>query len=460
VLASATGLEHAIISVWDAASGRLNRQLEGHTGWVCKLAFTKDGQRLISAATDQTLRSWDASNWTKAPRVLRGHTDEVHAVAISEKLIASAGKDGNVMLWPLDGESASNGYSRLPESLKRDQVFQLDRSRALLLPSGQPPELVDLKGAAPPEPLPEMGSSANVLGCFGTNLLCHWNGTNQILLHELRYPKWIQRGVITLDSGIRPTGVAYNPTRQFLAWTESTSSNSVYLANLAAPGRRIELKSDVVGMDSVLFGEDGNYLAAMTGGGNSFRVWNVESGQLVVSIDESLRDATFAGDGRVLVTASSRDEAHEIRFYDLARPDQAPQCVRGKYLVPNLAVSPDGGLVAAATYGGVVRLFDTAKGQWIEDLHGHLNAALDVAFSPDGKRLISTYGGREAVKLWDVGTRQELLTLGGTGILGVPRWSADGDVILAGLPWQAWRAPSWEEIDAAEAQQRADAGQP
>jgi hypothetical protein len=31
------------------------------------------------------------------------------------------------------------------------------------------------------------------------------------------------------------------------------------------------------------------------------------------------------------------------------------------------------------------------------------------------------------------------------------RWSADGNVILAGPPWQAWSAPSWEEIAAAEA---------
>ncbi|MGA2557098.1 MAG: hypothetical protein ABSG04_12580 [Verrucomicrobiota bacterium] len=30
-------------------------------------------------------------------------------------------------------------------------------------------------------------------------------------------------------------------------------------------------------------------------------------------------------------------------------------------------------------------------------------------------------------------------------------WSADGDTILAGSPWQAWHAPSWEEIAAAEA---------
>jgi len=84
-----------------------------------------------------------------------------------------------------------------------------------------------------------------------------------------------------------------------------------------------------------------------------------------------------------------------------------------------------------------------------------------IAFSPEGRRLISASGGREAVKLWDVATRQELLTLGGTGsALNVARWSADGDVILAGAPWQAWRAPSWEEIAAAEAKEKTEIKQP
>ena len=107
--------------------------------------------------------------------------------------------------------------------------------------------------------------------------------------------------------------------------------------------------------------------------------------------------------------------------------------------------------MASSTEGGLVRLFDPAKAEWIEDLHGHISAAFGIAFSPDGRRLISASGGREAVKLWDVGTRQELLTLGGIGSpLFAARWSADGDVILAGAPWQAWRAPSWAEIEAAE----------
>ena len=108
-----------------------------------------------------------------------------------------------------------------------------------------------------------------------------------------------------------------------------------------------------------------------------------------------------------------------------------------------------------------MQLFDPLKGALIGSLHGHLNAALGIAFSPDGRRLISQTGGREAVKLWDVSTRQELLTLSGIGsTLYDSRWSPDGEMILAGTPWQAWRAPSWEEIAAAEAKDKAELKQP
>ena len=456
VLASGSGFEDPAIRIWDTATGRLLFPLPGHTSWVGKLAFTRDG-RLISGAADQTIRFWDTSTWTET-QVLRGHSDEVHAVAISEaaQLVASTGKDGNLMLWRDDGKSAADGYSRLPENLG---VLPLDHSRVLLLPPGRPPEWVDLKRDSPPRSLADVGSSTNVLGCFGTNILCHWNGTNQILVHEFRGVEFIQRGAITLNSGLRPTGFSYNPTRQLLAWAEGTSSNSVYMASLAAPGRRIELKSDVPSLRPFRFSEDGNYLAGK--GQDSLRAWNVETGQIVASIGEPVEDATFAVGGRVLVAAIPRASDHEVRIYDLSHPDRAPRRFPGRHESWTLAVSPDGGLVASANHGGHVRLFDPVKGELIDDLHAHLNGAFGLAFSADGRRLISTSGGREAVKLWDVGTRQELLTLAGTaGSAYGARWSADADVILAGAPWQTWRAPSWEEIAAAETKEKTEIKQP
>jgi WD40 repeat protein len=333
----------------------------------------------------------------------------------------------------------------------------------LLLPEAQPLELLDLKRQSAWVPLTQIGTSAAFLGAFGTNILCHWNGTNQILVHELRGGELIQRGAISLDSGVPPAEFTYNVKQQSLAWTEANSAGSIHLSKLETPEHRIELKSEGPGV-ALQFSENGSYLAALRRGGNFLRVWNVETGEIIVSSGgEQIRDAIFAARDQVLVVIveKGRTRDHELVFYDLRHAHDAPRRVAGRTASWHLAVSPDGGLVAASTQGGQVRLFDPGKGELVDVLHGHLNSAFGVAFSPDGRRLISGAGGREAVKLWDVGTHQELLTLGGTGsILDGVRWSADGDVILAGSPWQSWRAPSWEEIAAAEGKERAGTKQP
>jgi WD40 repeat protein len=478
VLASGSGFTDPLIRVWNAATGDALKPIDGHTACVYDLAFTRDGRHLISAAGDQTIRFWDTNAWTET-QVLRGHTDEVWGFALSEsaQLIASVSKDGDLKLWTKDGKRAADGYRRLTEAgariisegidkpghvLDRNDVQPLDHSRVLLLPPGRPPELVDLKRHSLPVPLPEIGSSTNVLGCFGANLLGLWNGTNQILVGELRAAEFVQHGAITLDSGMRPTGVAYNAARQLLAWTEVTSSKSLYLASLAAPGHRIELTNDVPGLVPFRFSGEGSYLAGATKGQDSLRVWNVESGQIVAPINQNFSDACFAANGSVLVVALHSRLSSEIGFYDLARPDRVPQRVPGGFRATGLAVSPDGGLVSAATLDGRILLLDPAMGKSIAPpLRGLLIPSTTSAFSPDGRRLISAFGGQEAVKLWDVGTRQELLTLVSIDLhTHAARWSADGNVILAGPPWQAWTAPSWEEIDAAEAKEKMQFKQP
>jgi serine/threonine protein kinase/WD40 repeat protein len=451
VLASGSGYENPTIRIRDAATGRILTRLEGHTVWAGKVAFTRDGRRLISAAADQSIRIWDTSNWTEK-LVLRGHADEVHSVAISEagQLIASGSKDGDLTLWTDDGKSSADGYRLLPESLGRNRVLPLDHSRALLLPRNAPPELVDFKRDSPPQPLPELGNSANVLGWFGGRLLFCWNGNDRILALELRGSEFIPRGAVTLDSGVRPTAFTYNAKRELIAWTGTNSP--VYVAHLPTRNRRIELKGDLTRIVSLLFSDDGNFLSANTGNGRSLRLWNVETAQMILSLAQTTWNTTFDTSSRVLITNIGDVTGHEVCFYDLAHPTRPPRKVPGKHFASWLAVCPNGNLVASATGGGQVRLFDPLKAELIESIHGHLNAIFHMEFSPDGKRLISSSGGREAVKLWDVATRQELLTLSGIGsTLGNVHWSADGDTILAGNPWQAWRAPSWEEIAAEEA---------
>ena len=362
------------------------------------------------------------------------------------------GKDGNLLLWPEAEKSNAKGYYRLPEKLRMNEVMPLDQSRLLFLPGGEQPEWVDLKNDSPPLSLPGPTVSSNVLSFFGTNILCRWNGSNQFLIHEWHGTTFVQQGFLSLSSGKRPNEFAYSPARQLLAWTEGTSSTSVYLASPSAPERQTELKGDMPWLISLRFSDNGNYLTANAAHDHSLRAWNTETGLRVASLDERVRAVAFAAGGRVLMAAIEHGSDHEIVFFDLEHPGNSPRRVLGKGFTASLAVSPDGTLAAAATTAGEVRLFDALKGEFLDSIHGHLNGVSGVAFSPDGRRLISTSGGREALKLWDVGTRQELLTFGGTGsLLQAARWSVDGDVIIAGTPWQAWHAPSWAEIAAAEA---------
>jgi WD40 repeat protein len=117
--------------------------------------------------------------------------------------------------------------------------------------------------------------------------------------------------------------------------------------------------------------------------------------------------------------------------------------------------SPDGKRVAAGRFDRRVRVWDVATRREEASLSGHVNSVLAVAFSPDGRRLASGGGTfRDAVKLWDPFSQRELLSLQADGVFFMQlAWSPDGNTLTAtalnGLA-HFWRAPSWEEIKAAE----------
>lgn len=65
-----------------------------------------------------------------------------------------------------------------------------------------------------------------------------------------------------------------------------------------------------------------------------------------------------------------------------------------------------------AGYDKTVKLWDAATGQELLTLKGHRSFVTSVAFSSDGKRLVSA-SNDDTIKLWDAATGQELLTLKG-----------------------------------------------
>ena len=46
--------------MWDAKAGERLVQMQGHTDLVTSVAFSPDGNRIVSGSEDESVRVWDA----------------------------------------------------------------------------------------------------------------------------------------------------------------------------------------------------------------------------------------------------------------------------------------------------------------------------------------------------------------------------------------------------------------
>jgi WD40 repeat protein len=94
------------VRLWNAASGKLERTLRGHGQSVKSVAYSSDGEHVVSAGADATVRIWSV----RGDRVvtLRGHEGPVFSADFDRdgKRVTSAGQDGTVRVWSAAGGEA------------------------------------------------------------------------------------------------------------------------------------------------------------------------------------------------------------------------------------------------------------------------------------------------------------------------------------------------------------------
>jgi WD40 repeat protein len=97
-----------------------------------------------------------------------------------------------------------------------------------------------------------------------------------------------------------------------------------------------------------------------------------------------------------------------------------------------VAFSPDGKQVVSSSSDRTIRLWDAATGAALQTLEGHTDYISSVAFSPDGKQVVSGSDDR-TVQLWDAATGAALRTLEGhTSYITSVAFSPDGKQVVSG----------------------------
>jgi WD40 repeat protein len=208
--------------------------------------------------------------------------------------------------------------------------------------------------------------------------------------------------------------IALSGDGKTIAWT--AWSNRIHLTD-ARTGRELLAGSGQADVKHFALSPDGKTLASVCTDGK-LRLWNTTNGEEVRAwkgFEGPVSFIHFTPDGKTLITLNNR-----LQRWNVPTGEEQAQidATRGPHASGSIAVSADGKLLAVGAdsffkgriqpYDCKIDIWDLTTGKLLaESQSSHKASVTAVAFSPDGKWLIST-GVDRTLRLWQTKTGQEL----------------------------------------------------
>jgi WD40 repeat protein len=387
--------------------GPLLRTLIGHGGWVQAVALTPDGQWVVSASDDGSLKVWDLDTGAEL-RTLSSPTSPVNAVAVMPdgRRAVSGSEDGTLRIWNLEegiqqrtlachaGPVYSvaltpDGQRAISTSRDRNlKVWDLSRGTELLTLTGHTDWV---RGVT-------VSSDGRVaVSASEDRTLRVWNLASGCALHTLTgHQGWVD-GVAVTGDGQRAVSASADGTLR--VWDVNNRTTLHTLADHSGPVSAVAVTPD--GRRAVSASRD-----------KTLAVWDLDEGVKLQTLEGHtgwVLAVAVTPDGRRAVSAS-RDQT--LKVWNLESSGESPILSGHKDQVRALTVTDDGRRVVSASWDGTLKVWDLETGMDLHTLVGHTDAIGDVAVTHDGRRAVSASWDK-TVRIWDLEKGAALHTLRG-----------------------------------------------
>jgi WD40 repeat protein len=413
--------------VWRAENGQPVTPFLEHKGLVRSLAFSPDSRTLLTGSEDGTAMLWQIPTGKPGSAPLK-HMGNIYAVAFCPlgKTVATAGKDNAARVW-----SAADG--KLLHTLEhRGPVYGLAYSAdGNLLATAGGNNTTQRWQIATGKPLGQPSQH----GAAVVTVACSPNG-KQVASGGI--DQWAQLWDMDTGAAFGPRlfhngtvyGVAFSPDSKLLATGSADGTARLWGTDLGRPYGPPLVHGHLVAF--VRFLPDAKYV--VTGGEDQIgRIWEITkpgpAGATQIPVPGDVLALCFGADARTPLIG-----IHDPRLgrWEVRKKSYSPQPLKNIGSLEAMAFHPVGSLYAMARQNHAVEIWDSANDKPTGIVLFHPAKVVKVAFSPDGKSLLTACANR--VHVFDAGTGKRLgVPLEHPWEVHTAAFSHDGKTIITGI---------------------------